>query len=142
MRIAVIGSGIAGMASAWLLSRQHEVTHYEANAYIVGHTHTHDVALGGRRYAVDTENNVFNRQHYPLLGRLLEELDVLSQPTTMSFAVRNERSGLEYGAASLRSLFCQRRNLVSPRFLAMVRDIYRFYREAPALLDQAGEGPP
>jgi uncharacterized protein len=141
MRIAVIGSGIAGMASAWLLSRQHEVTLYEANAYIGGHTHTHDVALGGRRYAVDTGFIVFNRQHYPLLGRLLEELDVLSQPTTMSFAVRNERSGLEYGAASLRSLFCQRRNLVSPRFLAMVRDIYRFYREAPALLDQAGEGP-
>ncbi|MGN2247891.1 NAD(P)/FAD-dependent oxidoreductase [Frateuria sp. GZRR35] len=141
MRIAVIGSGIAGMASAWLLSRRHEVTLYEANAYIGGHTHTHDVTLGGRNYAVDTGFIVFNRTHYPLLSRLFDELEVLTQPTTMSFAVHDERSGLEYGAASLRTLFCQRRNLVSPRFHGMVRDIVRFYREAPALLEQDGEGP-
>lgn len=141
MRIAVIGSGIAGMASAWLLSRRHEVTLYEANAYIGGHTHTHDVTLGGRNYAVDTGFIVFNRTHYPLLSRLFDELEVITQPTTMSFAVHDERSGLEYGAASLRTLFCQRRNLVSPRFHGMVRDIVRFYREAPALLEQDGEGP-
>src|SRR5690348_3809852 len=141
MRIAVIGSGIAGMASAWLLSRRHEVTLYEANAYIGGHTHTHDVTLGGRNYAVDTGFIVFNRTHYPLLSRLFDELEVTTQPTTMSFAVHDERSGLEYGAASLRTLFCQRRNLVSPRFHGMVRDIFRFYREAPALLEQDGEGP-
>ena len=141
MRIAVIGSGIAGMASAWLLSRRHEVTLYEANAYIGGHTHTHDVTLGGRNYAVDTGFIVFNRAHYPLLSRLFDELEVTTQPTTMSFAVHDERSGLEYGAASLRTLFCQRRNLVSPRFHGMVRDIFRFYREAPALLEQDGEGP-
>lgn len=141
MRIAVIGSGIAGMASAWLLSRQHEVTLYESNAYIGGHTHTHDVALGGRNYAVDTGFIVFNRTHYPLLSRLFDELDVVTQPTMMSFAVHDERSGLEYGATSLRSLFCQRRNLLSPRFHGMVRDIFRFYREAPALLEQDGEGP-
>lgn len=141
MRIAVIGSGIAGMASAWLLSRRHEVTLYEANAYIGGHTHTHDVTLGGRNYAVDTGFIVFNRTHYPLLSRLFDELEVITQPTTMSFAVHDERSGLEYGAASLRTLFCQRRNLVSPRFHGMVRDIFRFYREAPALLEQDGEGP-
>lgn len=141
MRIAVIGSGIAGMASAWLLSRRHEVTLYEANAYIGGHTHTHDVTLGGRNYAVDTGFIVFNRTHYPLLSRLFDELEVITQPTTMGFAVHDERSGLEYGAASLRTLFCQRRNLVSPRFHGMVRDIFRFYREAPALLEQDGEGP-
>ena len=141
MRIAVIGSGIAGMASAWLLSRQHEVTLYESNAYIGGHTHTHDVTLDGRNYALDTGFIVFNRTHYPLLSRLFDELGVATQPTTMSFAVHDERSGLEYGAASLRTLFCQRRNLVSPRFHGMVRDIFRFYREAPALLAQDGEGP-
>nr|WP_280921087.1 FAD-dependent oxidoreductase [Frateuria flava] len=141
VRIAVIGSGIAGMASAWLLSRQHEVTLYESNAYIGGHTHTHDVTLDGRNYALDTGFIVFNRTHYPLLSRLFDELGVATQPTTMSFAVHDERSGLEYGAASLRTLFCQRRNLVSPRFHGMVRDIFRFYREAPALLAQDGEGP-
>lgn len=141
MRIAVIGSGIAGMASAWLLSRQHEVTLYEANAYIGGHTHTHEVKVASGSYAIDTGFIVFNPQHYPLLCRLFDELGVASQPTTMSFAVRDEANGLEYGATSMRSLFCQRRNLLSPRFYGMVRDIARFYREAPALLQQAGEGP-
>jgi predicted NAD/FAD-binding protein len=141
MRIAVIGSGISGMASAWLLSREHEVTLYEANDYLGGHTHTHDVEVGGRNYAVDTGFIVFNPPHYPLLSRMFDELGVQSQPTTMSFALKNERSGLEYNATNLAGLFCQRRNLVSPRFLRMLRDILRFYREAPALLDRADAGP-
>ncbi|HET8746543.1 MAG TPA: FAD-dependent oxidoreductase, partial [Ramlibacter sp.] len=141
MRIAVIGGGIAGMASAWLLSRQHEVDLYEANAYIGGHTHTHDVSSGGRDYAVDSGFIVFNPGNYPLLTRLFGELGVQSQPTTMSFAVHNEASGLEYGATSLDALFCQRRNLLSPRFYGMVRDIMRFYRESPALLETADPGP-
>ena len=135
MRIAVIGSGIAGLASAWLLSRRHEVTLYEANDYLGGHTHTHDIELDGRRYAVDTGFIVHNPAHYPLLTQLFDELGVASQPTTMSFAVHNEATGLEYNATSLDTLFCQRRNLLSPRFLGMVRDLFRFYREAPALLD-------
>ncbi len=84
---------------------------------------------------------VYNPRHYPLLTRLLEELGVASQPTTMSFSVRNEASGLEYNAAALDALFCQRRNLLSPRFLGMVRDLLRFYREAPALLAASGPGP-
>lgn len=134
MRIAVIGSGIAGLASAWLLGRQHEVTLYEANDYLGGHTHTHDVELQGRHYAVDTGFIVYNRGHYPLLTRLFEELGVESQPTTMSFSVVNEANGLEYNAASLDTLYCQRRNLLSWRFHGMVRDILRFYRSAPALL--------
>lgn len=141
MRVAVIGSGIAGLASAWLLSRRHEVTLYEANDYLGGHTHTHDIVLGGRSYAVDTGFIVHNPAHYPLLTRLFDELGVVSQPTTMSFAVHNEASGLEYNTTSLDALFCQRRNLFSPRFLGMVRDLLRFYREAPALLDGAEVGP-
>ena len=141
MRIAVVGSGIAGLASAWLLSREHEVTLFEANDYLGGHTHTHDVEVGGRRYAVDTGFIVFNSPHYPLLHKLFDELGVESQPTTMSFSVTNERSGLEYNATSLPGLFCRRRNLVSPRFWRMLRDIRRFYREAPALLDIPDEGP-
>lgn len=141
MRIAVVGSGIAGLASAWLLSRRHDVTLFEAEDYLGGHTHTHDIELGGRRYTVDTGFIVHNRAHYPLLTRLFDELGVASQPTTMSFSVRNEASGLEYNATSLDGLFCQRRNLLSPRFLGMVRDLLRFYREAPALLDGDAPGP-
>ena len=141
MRIAVVGSGIAGLASAWLLSREHEVTLFEANSYFGGHTHTHDVEQGGQRFRIDSGFIVHNRAHYPLLTSMFERLGVTSQPTTMSFSVHNEASGLEYNAATLDTLFCQRRNLVSPRFLGMVRDLGRFYREAPALLQHEGEGP-
>jgi uncharacterized protein len=146
MRIAVIGSGIAGLASAWLLSQQkasapHDVVLFEANDYLGGHTHTHDIELQGRQYAVDSGFIVHNPAHYPLLSALFSELGVESQPTTMSFSVRNEASGLEYNATNLDGLFCQRRNLVAPRFWGMLRDLFRFYREAPALLSLPGEGP-
>lgn len=136
MRIAVVGSGIAGLASAWLLSRQHEVTLFEANSYFGGHTHTHDVMQQGRNYRIDSGFIVHNPSHYPLLTRMFDALGVASQPTTMSFSVRSEASGLEYNAATLDTLFCQRRNILSPRFHGMVRDLMRFYREAPALLLQ------
>ncbi|HEX6832992.1 MAG TPA: FAD-dependent oxidoreductase [Rudaea sp.] len=141
MRIAVVGAGIAGLASSWLLAREHEVTLFEANDYLGGHTHTHAIEIGGKKLAVDTGFIVFNPQHYPLLQKMFDELIVASQPTTMSFSVRNERSGLEYNATDLRGLFCQRRNLVSPRFWRLLRDIVRFYREAPELLADAGAGP-
>lgn len=141
MRIAIVGSGIAGLASAWLLSRRHEVTLFEANDYFGGHTHTHDIERHGRHYAIDTGFIVHNLRHYPLLTRLFDELGVVSQPTTMSFSVHNDASGLEYNATTLDTLFCQRRNLLSPRFIGMVRDLLRFYREAPALLEFVGEGP-
>jgi predicted NAD/FAD-binding protein len=136
MRIAVIGSGISGLASAWLLSQDHEVTLYEASDRVGGHTDTHDVHQDGIHYAIDTGFIVFNGEHYPLLSAMFAQLGVASQPTTMSFAVQNAATGLEYNATSLDGLFCQRRNLVSPRFLGMVRDLLRFYREAPALLGQ------
>ncbi len=136
MRIAVVGSGIAGLASAWLLSSRHDVTIFEASDYLGGHTHTHDITLNGRDYRIDTGFIVHNPAHYPLLTRLLSQLGVASQPTTMSFSLHNEATGLEYNAATLDTLFCQRRNLLSPRFIGMVRDLMRFYREAPALLLQ------
>jgi predicted NAD/FAD-binding protein len=134
MRIAVVGSGIAGLASAWLLSRKHEVTLFEANDYFGGHTHTHEVEQAGKSYRIDSGFIVHNPAHYPLLTRMFAQLGVASQPTTMSFSVHSEASGLEYNATTLNTLFCQRRNLLSPRFLGMVRDLARFYREAPALL--------
>lgn len=135
MRIAVIGSGIAGLASAWLLSRVHDVVLFESADYLGGHTHTHDVVVDGRTIAVDTGFIVFNPDHYPLLTRLFAELGVPTRATTMSFSVQDGASGLEYNAGSLRGLFCQRSNLLRPIFLRMVFDILRFYREAPALLD-------
>ena len=141
MRIAVVGSGIAGMASAWLLSRKHDVTLFEAGNHFGGHTHTHDVVQQGQNYRIDSGFIVHNPAHYPLLTRLFDQIGVQSQPTTMSFSVHNEASGLEYNASTLNSLFCQRRNLCSPRFIRMVRDLTRFYREAPMLLDSPGEGP-
>jgi predicted NAD/FAD-binding protein len=141
VRIAVIGSGISGLASSWLLSRLHEVTLFEANDYLGGHTHTHELELAGRPHAIDSGFIVYSSRQYPLFTRLLAELGVDSQPTTMSFSVRSEASGLEYNAGSLDGLFCQRQNLLSPRFLGMVRDLLRFYREAPLLLRHAGTGP-
>lgn len=134
MRIAVVGSGIAGLGSAWLLSRAHEVVLFEANGSLGGHTDTHEINLDGERLAVDSGFIVFNHEHYPLLSRLFATLKVDTQPTNMSFSVHDASSGIEYNAGSLRGLFCQPRNLVSPRFWRMLADLRRFYREAPLLL--------
>lgn len=141
MRIAVIGSGIGGLGSAWFLSRQHEVVLFEKSPTLGGHTDTHDIELGGRRHAVDTGFIVSNAEHYPLLTRLFAELGVATQATTMSFSVHDAASGLEYNTGSLSGLFCQPRNLLSPRFWRMLGDLRRFYREAPGLLSSAEPGP-
>ena len=137
----MVGSGIAGLGAAWLLSRKHEVVLFEAEDRLGGHTHTHRVTMSGREYSVDSGFIVFNPVNYPLLSRMFEELGVESQPTTMGFSVQDARSGLEYNATNLNAMFCQRRNLFSPRFHRMVREILRFYRECPALLEDPGEGP-
>ncbi len=141
MRIAVVGSGISGLASAWLLAREHEVTVFEAASRLGGHTHTHDIAFGDRQYAVDTGFIVFNPGNYPLFTRMLDTLGVASQPTTMTFAVRNERSGLEYNAGTNGGLFLQKRRMFSPRHWRMIHDILRFYRKAPDLLADDSPGP-
>jgi predicted NAD/FAD-binding protein len=141
MRVAVVGSGIAGLSSAWLLSREHEVVLFESEARLGGHTHTHAVEQAGKHYSVDSGFIVHNTHNYPLLTRMFDELGVASQDTTMSFGAQIEATGLEYNATNLNSLFCQRRNLLSPRFLRMVSEILRFYREAGALLKDAGPGP-
>ena len=130
MKIAIIGSGIAGLTSAYLLDRRHEITLFEASDWIGGHTHTVDVRLDGRDYAIDTGFIVFNDWTYPNFIRLLEQLGVASRPTEMSFSVHDPDSGCEYNGNNLNSLFAQRRNLLSPSFLGMLRDILRFNREA------------
>lgn len=130
MKIAIIGSGIAGLTAAYLLNRRHEITLFEASDWIGGHSHTVDVRLDGRDYAIDTGFIVFNDWTYPNFIRLLEQLGVASQPTEMSFSVHDPDSGNEYNGNNLNSLFAQRRNLLSPSFLGMLRDILRFNREA------------
>ena len=137
MKIAIIGSGIAGNVAAYHLSREHDITVFEAGAYAGGHTHTHAVEQGGRQYRVDTGFIVFNDWTYPNFIALLDELGVASQPSAMSFSVRDEASGLEYNGSSFNTLFAQRRNLARPAFWRMLRDIARFNREAPALLEAA-----
>ncbi len=141
MKIAIIGSGIAGMGCAYLLSRQHEVHLYEKESRLGGHTHTHAVRQGGRDYQIDTGFIVFNPENYPLLSKLFGELNVASQKTEMGFSVQNAGTGLEYNATNLNAMFCQRRNLVSPKFIRMTREILRFYRECPSLLELRGDGP-
>ncbi|MBN3963705.1 FAD-dependent oxidoreductase [Pseudomonas gregormendelii] len=130
MKIAIIGSGISGLTSAHLLNRSHEITLFEASDWIGGHTHTVDVTVDGRNYAVDTGFIVFNDWTYPNFIRLLGLLGVRFKPTTMSFSVTDPDSGLEYNGNNFNSLFAQRRNLLSPGFWGMLRDIVRFNKQA------------
>ena len=134
MRVAIIGSGIAGMTAAYRLNRDNDVTVFEAGDHFGGHTYTLDVDLAGRTYAVDMGFIVFNERTYPNFIRLINELGVESQTSNMSFSLRCERTGLEYNGTSLNSLFAQRLNLVRPSFLGMIYDILRFNRESPRLL--------
>jgi uncharacterized protein len=136
MRIAIIGSGIAGLTCAHLLSRRHAVTVFEAADRVGGHTHTVDVQWRGQQYAVDTGFIVFNDWTYPQFIRLLQHLGVGSRVTEMSFSVHDPRTGFEYNGHDLLSLFAQRRNLLSPGFWGMLRDVLRFNRQALADLDQ------
>ncbi|MFJ7316058.1 NAD(P)/FAD-dependent oxidoreductase [Pseudomonas sp. NPDC098747] len=130
MKIAIIGSGIAGLTCAHLLNRRHDVTVFEAGDWVGGHTHTVQVSVEGREYAVDTGFIVFNDWTYPNFIRLLGQLGVGFKPTEMSFSVNDPDSGLEYNGNNLNSLFAQRRNLLSPGFWGMLRDILRFNKEA------------
>lgn len=139
MKIAIIGSGISGLTAAHYLRQQHDVTLFEANNYIGGHTNTVEFELEGRDYAIDTGFIVFNDRTYPNFCRLLDELGVSSKPTSMTFSVSCEQSGLEYRGADLNGMFAQRRNLFSPRFLGLIAELLRFNRQAEQLLAAAPE---
>ncbi|WP_338657586.1 FAD-dependent oxidoreductase [Methylophilus sp. DW102] len=141
MKIAIIGGGIAGNTLAYYLHQQHDITLFEANDYIGGHTHTHEVTVGGQKHAVDTGFIVFNDKTYPEFERILREAGVAWRDSNMSFSVRNEVSGLEYNGTTLNSLFAQRRNLLSPAFYRMILDILRFNKTSLALLATGDEIP-
>ncbi len=135
MKVAIIGAGISGLAAAYYLRQQHQVRLFEVADRIGGHTATVDVSHQGREYAIDTGFIVFNDWTYPNFIELMDELGVDSQPTEMSFSVRCESTGIEYGGNNLNTMFAQRRNLLRPSFHKMIRDILKFNREAIRDLD-------
>ncbi len=132
-RVAVVGSGIAGLAAAHALAGQARVTLYEAGDYFGGHTHTVDVTLDGVTYGVDTGFLVFNERTYPQLIRLFADLQVETAPSDMSFSVQVPQHGLEWSGSSLNTVFAQRGNLLRPRFLRMLAEIVRFNKLATGI---------
>jgi predicted NAD/FAD-binding protein len=133
MRLAVIGAGISGLVAAYLLSPEHEVTVFEANGHLGGHSRTLDVTVGSHTYPVDTGFVVFNETTYPNFVKLLKRLGISWQPANMSFSISNAQTGLEFGFRTVSGLFAQRRNLVRPSFYRMLYDIWRFRRESGEL---------
>ena len=134
-RLAVIGGGIAGLGAAWLLRNRYDVTVFERERHIGGHSNTVEVDENGRRVPIDTGFMVFNKVTYPYLVRLFDELRVPIKPTEMSFSVRNDELDIEYNGMGLNRVFAQRANLVRPRFLKLLAQIMRFFRVANASLD-------
>ncbi|WP_022728160.1 NAD(P)/FAD-dependent oxidoreductase [Fodinicurvata sediminis] len=135
MRIAIVGAGITGLSTAWLLSRQHEVTLFEAEDRLGGHSNTVSFQEDGRSIDVDTGFIVYNEQNYPNLVALFDHLEVPTESSDMSFAVSADGGRFEY-AGSLPGLVAQRRNLLRPRLWRMTREILRFYREAEKFLEE------
>lgn len=135
--IAVVGSGISGLAAAWLLSRRHRVTLFEGNTHLGGHTNTVEVQDGERAIPVDTGFIVYNERNYPNLVALFEHLGVPTSASDMSFSASLRAGDLEYSGSDLRGLFAQPANLFRARFWRMLRDIRRFYTEAPHYLAAA-----
>ena len=138
MKIAIIGSGIAGNVAAYHLNKEHDITLFEQNSHIGGHTHTHSISDATGELNIDTGFIVLNDRTYPNFIKLLDELDVDIQKSEMSFSVKCEHTRLEYNGNNLNTLFAQRSNLFSPRFYRMISDILRFNREAAEFINNTG----
>ena len=130
MKIAIIGSGISGLTTGYLLSKNHDITMFEKNDYIGGHTHTHEIDHEGKNLSVDSGFIVYNERTYPNFIKLLDQLGVERQLTRMGFSVKSESDDLEYAGHSLNGLFAQRSNLFRPSFIRMLRSMKRFNQEA------------
>ena len=135
MKIAIIGGGVSGLTVAHLLHDEHDLTLFEANDYVGGHTHTHELEAEGRRWRVDSGFIVYNEKTYPNFIKLLRKLKVVSQKSSMGFSVKAPNKKLEYSGASLNALFAQRQNLFRLSFYVMIKDILRFNRVAKSKLE-------
>lgn len=133
-KIAIIGTGISGLTCAHLLNRKHDITVYEANDYIGGHTATKQITDNGAVHSIDTGFIVFNDWTYPNFIKLMTQLNVDYQPTEMSFSVMSKKANLEYNGNNLNSLFAQRRNILRPKFWRIVRDILAFNKACKAMV--------
>ena len=138
-RVAVVGSGISGLSAAWSLADAAQVTLFEADSHFGGHAHTVDVTLDGLTHGVDTGFLVFNHATYPRLVQLFDELQVPTAESEMSFSVQVPDIGLEWSGCNLDTVFAQRRNLLSPRFLGMLRDLMRFNRITTTIAERNEE---
>ena len=130
MKIAIIGSGISGLTSAYLLNRKHDVKIFEANDYIGGHTHTHNIDIDGSSYSVDTGFIVYNEKTYPNFVKLLDELNIERQLSTMGFSVKSATQDYEYAGESLNTLFAKRTNIFRISFWRMLYEMYHFGKKA------------
>lgn len=135
MKIAIVGTGISGLTCGYYLYKDHDVTLYEANDYIGGHTATIDVEHEGKHYAVDTGFIVYNDRTYPNFIKMMNEVGVKGNPTQMSFSVKNASNGLEYNGHTIPTLFAQKRNLLNPTFYRFIFEILRFNKLAKASAD-------
>lgn len=134
-KLAIIGTGIAGMGAAYFLNDHYDLTVFEKNDYAGGHTNTISVDENGKNVFMDTGFMVFNKVTYPNLTKLFQKLDVKIKPTSMSFSVIHTESGLEFSGSGLNGLFAQRKNLLNPRFIKMLWQINRFNSESLEVLD-------
>ena len=133
MKIAIIGCGISGLTSAYLLNRKHDLTIFEANDYIGGHTHTHNIDIDGSNYSVDTGFIVYNERTYPNFIKLLDKLKIKRQLSTMGFSVKSASQDYEYAGESLNSLFAKRSNIFRIGFWRMLYEMYLFGKKADSL---------
>lgn len=135
MKIGIIGGGISGLTCALKLANRHQVSLFEANDYLGGHTATIDVSIEGQRHTIDTGFMLYNQRTYPRFSALLNELGLTGQPTQITVSITNPASGLEYGVHNLNALFAQRSNLLRPRFYQLANEIHRFKRVCQQRID-------